>query len=168
MSTLQQLRTGLERTWDSVSEGWNHLRNRASHALTRFHPGFQEGTLETADEQFLRHSARWGLLSAELQETNDRIRISLEAPGMQREDFTIEVRDGNVLVIRGEKRVQREQKEGRYHLMECAYGQFERALQLPAEVDESGAQAKYRHGVLQVTLPKSAAAITRRIPVESE
>lgn len=168
MSTLQQIREGIERTWDSLADGWNHLRSRASQALTRFHPGFGRGELETADEQFLRHSARWGLLSAELQETESDIRVSLEAPGMEADDFDVEVLDGNILVVRGEKRVRQEQKQGRYHLMECAYGQFERAISLPAPVDESGTRARYRKGVLQLTLPKHHEARARRIDVVSE
>jgi HSP20 family protein len=165
MSTLQQLREGLERTWDSVAEGWNHLRSRASQALTRFQPSYQKGGLETADEQFLQHSARWGLLAAEVQESGDAVRITLEAPGLDADAFDIQVYNGNMAVIRGEKRVRREQKEGRYHVMECAYGQFERAIPLPAEVDESRARARYRNGVLYLTLPKSEAAVARRIQV---
>ena len=165
MSTLQQLREGLGRTWDSVAEGWNQLRSRATQALTRFQPGYRNGELETADEQFLRHSARWGLLAAEVQETGDEVLIKLEAPGMRADAFDIQVYNGNVAVIRGEKRVQREQKEGRYHVMECAYGQFERAIPLPADVDETRARARYRDGVLHLTLPKSASAVARRIEV---
>lgn len=165
MSTLQQLREGLERTWDSLAEGWNHLRSRASQALTRFQPGDRDGRVETADEQFLRHSARWGLLAAELQETGDQVLIKLEAPGMNADAFDIRIHNGNVAVIRGEKRVQREQRDGRYHLIECAYGRFERAIPLPAEVDESRARARYHHGVLHLTLPKSKSAAARRIEV---
>jgi HSP20 family protein len=168
MSTLQQLREGLERTWDTLADGWNHLRNRASQALTRFQPGDGGGSLETADEQFLRHSARWGLLAAEVQETGDHVLIKLEAPGMSADAFDIQIHDGNVAVIRGEKRVQREQSKGRYHVMECAYGQFERAIPLPAEVDESRAKASYRNGVLQLSLPKSPAAVARRIEVSED
>jgi HSP20 family protein len=168
MSTLQQLREGLERTWDSVAEGWNHLRSRASQALTRFQPSYREGGLETADEQFLQHSARWGVLAAEVQESGDAVHISLEAPGMSADAFDIQIHNGNVAVIRGEKRVRREQKEGRYHIMECAYGRFERAIPLPAEVDESRAKARYRDGVLHLSLPKSAAAVARRIEVKGD
>lgn len=168
MSTLQQLREGLEHTWDSLAEGWSHLRDRASQALTRFQPGYRDGSLETADEQFLRHSARWGLLAAEVQETSDSVQIKLEAPGMSADGFDIQIHNGNVAVIRGEKQVRHEQKEGRYHIMECAYGQFERAIPLPAEVDETDARARYRDGVLHLRLPKSPAAMARRIEVNED
>lgn len=164
MSTLQQLRQGLGRFWDSLSEGWLQLQQRAGHALTRFQPGARRGELQTREEQIEQQASRWGLLAAELQEDDDSISVRLEAPGLDKEHLDISVID-NHLVIRGEKRVQREQTQGRYHIMECAYGRFERALPLPAEVDDSGARARYRDGILTVTLPKAPHARQRRIEV---
>jgi HSP20 family protein len=51
--------------------------------------------------------------------------------------------------------------------MERAYGSFERAIPLPSEVDENGASAKYRRGVLRITLPKSRESRSRRITVQT-
>jgi HSP20 family protein len=51
--------------------------------------------------------------------------------------------------------------------MERAYGQFERAIKLPAPVDDKAGTARYRHGVLTVSLPKTAASRGRRIAVEA-
>jgi HSP20 family protein len=51
--------------------------------------------------------------------------------------------------------------------MECAYGSFERALALPVEVDGHAADARYRRGILTVTLPKLRPAMARRIPVNT-
>ncbi|RRQ22241.1 Hsp20/alpha crystallin family protein [Thiohalobacter thiocyanaticus] len=165
MSTLQQLKQGLGRFWDSLSEGWQQLQQRAGHALTRFQPGAKRGELQTREEQIEQQASRWGLLAAELQEDEDSISVRLEAPGLDREHLDISVIDHH-LVIRGEKHVQREQTQGRYHIMECAYGQFERALPLPAEVDDSGARARYRDGILTVTLPKAPHSRSRRIEVQ--
>ncbi|MAT66012.1 MAG: heat-shock protein Hsp20 [Gammaproteobacteria bacterium] len=166
MSTLQQLKQGLGRFWDSLSEGWQQLQQRAGHALTRFQPGAKRGELQTREEQIEQQASRWGLLAAELQEDDNNISVHLEAPGLDKEHLDISVID-NYLVIRGEKHVQREHSQGRYHIMECAYGRFERALPLPAEVDESGARARYRDGILTVTLPKAAHSRLRRIEVQS-
>lgn len=165
MSTLDQMRSGLERAWDSIAEGWSQLRRRASQAVTRFTPSARSGELETGDEQFLRHTARWGLLAAEVQENDEEVSVSLEVPGMEPDGFDLQVVEGNVLVIRGDKRIERQQAHGRFHIMECAYGRFERAIPLPAQVEESGARARYRRGVLRVTLPKSRASRARRIEV---
>jgi HSP20 family protein len=60
----------------------------------------------------------------------------------------------NMLIVRGEKRMQREREDGNYHIVECAYGSFERAIPLPAEVDANKAKADYKRGVLKVELPK--------------
>ena len=165
MSSLDQVRHGLNRLWDNLAEGWQNLRERASQAMTRFSPQRSGGELETAEERFMRSASRWGLLTAELSEDDTQVRVRLEAPGMEAGDFDLSVVD-NHLLIRGEKKVQREQSEGRYYVMECAYGSFERALPLPAPVDEDQATAKYKRGVLTITLPKHQAGATRRITVK--
>lgn len=166
MSTLEQIRHGLSRAWDSVAEGWQQLRERAAQAMTRYTPTRHGGTVETTEDQIAASSARWGLLAAEVQENDDEVVVRLEAPGMEKEQFDINVIDGRYLSVRGEKRVQREEKRGRYHVMECAYGRFERAVALPAEVDDSRAKASYRNGVLRITLPKVSGGGMRRIQVQ--
>jgi len=166
MSTLEQLRHGLHRTWQGLAEGWQHLRERANQALTRFTPARQHGEVETVADQAMLEGARWGLLAADVEETADSVVVRLEAPGMEAEDFDIKVED-DYLVVRGEKRARREQTKGRRYILECAYGSFERALQLPTRVEESGAHAKYKRGVLTITLPKHAHAQRRRIEISS-
>ena len=166
MSTLNQLRQGLGRAWESLSEGWSHLSERAGQALTRFNPTRHGGDLQSAGEMVEHHASRWGLLAADVREDADSVIVRLEAPGMEAENFDIDVVD-DYLVVRGEKRVQREDTSGRFHVMECAYGSFERAIPLPAAVEGGQARAKYRHGVLTVTLPKQAMARPRRIEVRA-
>jgi len=166
MSSLDQLRQQLGRAWESVAEGWQHLRTRASDALTRFSPPARYGQVETPEERFTRQSVGWALLAAEVQETEDEVVVRLEVPGMDAQGFEIAVVDA-ILVVRGEKRVEREGRQGRYHVMECAYGRFERRVPLPAAVEEGRAAARYRAGVLQVTLPKRGRSRARRIAVES-
>ena len=166
MNTIDQLRRSLGRTWENLAEGWHYLRERAEHALTRFRPLARQGDLDTWEDQVIRHSADWALLATEVQEDADSLVVRIEVPGMERENFDIDVIE-NYLVVRGEKRAQREQHDGRFHVMECAYGSFERAVPLPVEVDGNQAQARYRRGVLSVTLPKHQRAKGRRIPVGS-
>jgi HSP20 family protein len=165
MSTFAEIGEGLERAWDSIADGWRQLRQRATHALTRFKPLSREGKLETAEDVFLQRSSRWGLLAADVSESDAEVNVRLEAPGLEADSFDIHV-VGNVLVVRGEKKVQHAQAEGRFYVMECAYGSFERAVPLPVEVDENAAKASYRRGVLHIKLPKKAAARARRIEVQ--
>lgn len=167
MSTLNQLRDGLTRAWETVTEGWRELVERAGDALTRFHPPRPvEGELETREDRFAGGGARWGLLAAEVKLGDEHVEVDLEVPGMEPEDFDIQVVE-DVLVVRGEKRMQRERTAGRFHVMERAYGAFERAVRLPVPVEESGATARYRRGVLHLSLPRSAAHRARRIEVRS-
>ena len=164
MSTLDQFRRHVGRAWDNLSEGWQRLRETAEHAMTRFRPLSGRHDLETWEDRVVRQSADWGLVAAEVREDEEGLTVRLEVPGMENEDFHIDVVEG-YLVVRGEKRVQRDRQEGRFHVMECAYGSFERAVPLPAEVDSEAATAQYRRGVLTVSLPKHQRLERRRIPV---
>ncbi len=166
MSSLAQLREGLSQAFENVSEGWHHLRQRTSQALTRFNPIRHRDEVETPEDQAMLQGSRWGLLAAEIEEKKDEIIVRLEAPGMESGDFDLSVIDENYLVVRGEKRAQREKSHGHYYMLECAYGRFERAFELPAPVEEDKARAKYKRGVLTVHLPKAKHAKRRRIEVQ--
>lgn len=155
MSTLEHLKGGLSRAWETVSEGWRELVERAGDALTRFQPGHTRGDVETAQDRVARAGSRWGLVAAEVVLGDDEVEVTMEIPGMEADDFDIQVVD-DVLVVRGEKKVQHERKRGEFHIMERAYGRFERALRLPAAVDEAGAEASYKRGVLRIHVPRSA------------
>ncbi|MDN3516824.1 Hsp20/alpha crystallin family protein [Aquisalimonas lutea] len=165
MKTFDELRQGLEHAWDQAVEGWRHLRDRAGAALTRFYPLRPRGQTPTREEAHARRGASWGLLAAEVLEDDDAVEVRLEAPGMQAGDFDLSVRD-QTLIIQGEKRVNRQIDDGRYHVMERAYGAFQRNVPLPSPVDDSGAEASYQEGVLVVRLPRTRSARTRRITVQ--
>ncbi len=154
MSTLEHLRGGLSRAWESVTEGWREFVERSGNALTRFHPAHSSSEVETAEDRIARDGSRWGVVAAELALGDNDVVITMEVPGMESGDFDIEIVD-DVLVVRGEKKFRREHQHGQYHIMERAYGRFERALRLPVSVSEDGAAASYKRGVLQVTVPRS-------------
>lgn len=163
MSTLQQLKENFGQTWEGLTSGWRHLMERASGALTRFtspRPGKKDESGELVTQ-----GARWGLMAAEVLDEDKQIIVRLEAPGMRTDDFEISVHN-DVLVVRGEKKYRREQDKGHYYLLECAYGHFERALPLPATVDEDKAEASYKRGVLTITLQKKGGASRKRITVQ--
>ncbi|CAK0756081.1 HSP20 family protein [Gammaproteobacteria bacterium] len=162
MSTMDQLRQGIGCAWERFAEGWRYLLMRTCESLTHFHPVRQE--VEGPEALVERCAPRWGLLAAELRENGDVLVIKLEVPGSDPEQLEVDVVD-DFLVVRGEKRVEREEAHGRYHLMECAYGRFERAVRLPMAVDPTRTRARYLHGVLTVTLPKLTSASTRRTDV---
>jgi HSP20 family protein len=152
---LDDLRQGVGALWDSVAEGWERLRQTTAGALTRYRPD-DKGSLPAADEvddTSWMPSASWAMLGGDVFEDDKRIVVRLEAPGMDKSDFDIEVRDG-ALVVRGEKRFERETTRGRWRVLQCAYGSFLRSVPLPAPVRDDQARATYRKGVLKVELPK--------------
>lgn len=167
MSTLQDVRSGLSRAWESLTIGWRELRELAGDALTRFHPRAARDEPGSSEEGNVMHRpARWGLLAAEVSDNGDSLYVTLEAPGLDPNDIVIEVRD-DVLVVRGEKRISRERTSGHHYIMERAYGQFERAIRLPDTVKDDGATARYRSGVLSMTLPKARKHTANRIHVQT-
>jgi len=166
MNAMAELQQGLNRAWNSLSEGWTQLRDRAANAITRFNPVKREGNVESAEDLGVLRGARWSVLAADVQDRGDDLVIRLEVPGMEADDFDIAVVD-DTLLVRGEKRLQREQTEGDYHIRECAYGAFQRAVPLPVAVDQDKAKARYKRGVLNITLPKASHARRRKIEVGS-
>ncbi len=161
MSTLEELRGGLGRLWDSVTEGWRYLASRASGALTRFRPAKSQEQGQVPEVI----GSGWGLLTAELYEDDEHVEVRLEAPGMEAEDFDVSIYD-DMLVVRGEKRYQQERNMDGYRIAECAYGAFERAIPLPEGVDADHVEAKYRRGVLNIKMPKAAVNKSRRIEIK--
>jgi len=104
------------------------------------------------------------VLACEVLDNDDKIVVRLEAPGMDKDDFDLQMIE-NYLLVRGEKQMTKERSQGGYHISECAYGRFERAIPLPAEVDVKKAKASYKRGVLRVELPKSTPAHRIRLNV---
>jgi len=145
---------------DSADEGWYALRQRARQALTHFAPPAGE----LADEW--HHAAHWALLPAELWETADSVELSLEVPGMQAERLDVEML-GNKLVVRGERVAPEDAAARRQFIRERAYGRFQRTFHLPAAVNEDLARARYRDGVLCISLPKTAQRHDQRIRVDA-
>lgn len=166
MSSIAEIKRGLSRAWESLAEGWRELTSRASEAITHFNPVHRANDEDQSQRQLVAASCRWGVLPAEVSIDADAVQVSLEVPGMNAEDFHIEVLE-DTLVVRGQKHVERRAQRGQYHVLERAYGSFERAIPLPIAVDENNASAKYERGVLHLTLPRAVHTRTRRIPVRS-
>lgn len=150
----------LGRAWESLSEGWREMLTRSGSALTHFS---REKGAEQEGVSLARFPS-WGVLAGEVMETDKEIVVRVEVPGMEKEDCEITIQ-GNTLYLRGEKRFEREAEEGSFHVMERAYGSFERTIPLPQDVDSNAADASYKNGVLTVRLPKIEGATAKRITV---
>ena len=105
----------------------------------------------------------------EVSETDDEIRIKAELPGIDEKDIEVTL-DESYLTIRGEKKEEREEKKRNYVLSEVSYGQFHRTLPLPAGIERGKVKARFKRGVLTLSLPKSETAREQRrqIPIAAE
>jgi HSP20 family protein len=122
-------------------------------------------------ESFVRpgtFSGRDGVAALPLDvcETENEYCVKASLPGVRPEDVQITVH-GGTLTIRGEAKAPEEKKGERWHLRERWSGAFERSITLGAPVDSDKAQARYEHGVLTLTLPKSEEAKPRSIKISS-
>lgn len=105
-------------------------------------------------------------IKLDLHERDDAFELQAEIPGVKKDDIQVEI-DGNVVSLQAEVRQEDSRKEGRSIRSERYYGSVSRMVQLPTEVDETKAKAKYENGVLRLMLPKKADARSqRRLAIE--
>jgi HSP20 family protein len=91
--------------------------------------------------------------------------VKAELPGVKKEDVEISI-SGDVLTLKGETKREEKEEKGDFYRCEISQGSFWRTVTLPAEVNEAGAKAQLRDGMLEVTLPKAEKAKKRPIKVE--
>ncbi|MGE5339307.1 MAG: Hsp20/alpha crystallin family protein [Gemmatimonadota bacterium] len=162
MDPIRRIRSeverGIGRAWDGLTEGWHELLTRGSGALTHYVRAQRKG--QGKEGSF----PEWALLAAEVWETGLTVILRIELPGMASEDIDVSL-TGTRLCIRGEKRSAGDEKGRRYHLMERAFGRFEREFSLPHSVDAARAEVSYQQGVVTVILPKTEASPPQRLLV---
>lgn len=114
------------------------------------------------DRDFFKGFATGTTLPAvNIKEAEDMFMIEVAAPGLEKDDFTVEVNNG-MLTVSAEKKAEMEEKDGEeVTRREFNFTSFRRALALPDSVKEDGITAKYKNGVLFLTLPKMAEAKTK-------
>src|SRR6266516_2168344 len=91
--------------------------------------------------------------SVDIFENDNDVVIKAELPGMNAKDIEVKL-ENNILVLKGERRFEKEAKEENYYRIEREYGSFSRAFSLPAAVNGDKVTAEYKDGVLTIVLPK--------------
>jgi len=151
---------GLQRSQESANPlmSLQHEINRAFDDFwSRFERPFDSthGFLTTAQPR------------VDISDTDNEVEISVELPGLDEKDIDVTLTD-DVLTIRGEKKAEKEEKRSGYYMSERTYGAFHRSIPLPAGVDSSKADARFKKGVLTIQMPKTpeAKSKVRRIEVK--
>jgi HSP20 family protein len=133
---MRRLRDEFDRVFDQFFRGWPAVWDGGGREL------------------------RWGL---DVHETNDSIEIRAEAPGFEPSEFDIQVQ-GNMLTLSATHRVESEEPQRGQRTWQQQ--EYFRSLTLPAAVDPDKVDARYRHGILTVSLPKTEEGKGRRIKVQ--
>ncbi len=110
-------------------------------------------SLQEPFRQLGQKLADWFAPRSEAKGTDSAYKIAIELPGVSEDEVEITVHEG-LLTVKGEKRVEREEKGENYFFSEREYGHFQRTFRLPADADASKADARFANGVLTITIPK--------------
>jgi HSP20 family protein len=148
---FETLRREIDRLFEGMSGGWPFASGRSP-----------------LDFAWPRE-AQWRVTPVvDVAESDKAFEIAAELPGMSEKDVELTLANGN-LVIKGEKKDEREERKADYYLSERRYGSFVRAFELPPSVDASKIEASFAKGVLTIKLPKTAEAqkSETKIPVKA-
>lgn len=150
-SPISLLREDIDRAFDRMFSGW---------------PGF--GSLFPRDVFGTDDIGSYGGALAprvDVSEDENAYEITAEMPGVDEKNVSLTVKE-NMLTLRGEKKVEKEEHKKGYHMRERRYGSFERSFRLPDGVDADQIGASFDNGVLHVTLPKRPEAKAKERKVE--
>ena len=104
--------------------------------------------------------------AVDIYEDEHKLVLKLEVPGVKQEDLEIRL-ENQTLTVKGERRVEAEEKEENFHRIERRFGSFVRSFTLPQTVDGSSVSAKYDAGVLAIELAKKEAAKPKQVKIEA-
>ncbi len=142
--------------WDPFRD-FEDLHRRLSRAL-----GFEPVRREEGGS--LMPASDWAPL-VDVTEDDKEYVIKAELPGMKREDVSVRV-DQGWLILAGERKAESEEKSKKQHRIERMYGRFERSFLVPDEADPEKICADFKDGLLNVHLPKNPAAKRKSIDVK--
>ena len=143
--------------------------------ITRWDPFREFSTLQDRMNRLFRESygpeSREESLSntsfappVDVYEDEHGVSLKIEVPGIDEKDIDVRI-ENNVLIVHGERKIEKEEKEENYRRVERQYGSFTRTFTLPQTVDTENVSATYDKGVLKVNLPKKAEAKPKQIKV---
>jgi HSP20 family protein len=141
-----------------TSRPWQTFRQEMDHLFDRFSDGFESVSLQP----FTHLQRLWspGLtgfapLAVDVAEDDKSYTITAELPGVSERDVDVSIHN-DMLIIKGEKHQENEEKSKDRYVSERSYGAFQRMFSLPRETDVAKIEARFQNGVLTVSVPKTA------------
>ena len=141
----------------NVPDVWHSFRGEMDRLFDRF--GFPSLRRVFDMEPSWRPASSFSFSAPaiDMSEDDKAYKISAELPGIDAKDIDVSL-SGDTLMLKGEKRQEKEEKDKNYHFSERSYGSFQRSFQLPLSIDRDKVAADFSKGVLTITLPKTAEA----------
>lgn len=152
MRSLDRIKDMARIAWEGLRRRWSEVRARVADQQDR------AGVRALASDP--SRLARWSQARPSIVDRGRDFVVSLPLPGMNRNDFDVRV-EGDLLWLRAQARASREVTRGAYRVHAFAAQTLERAVRLPMPVDATRTKARYRNGVLEITLPKDRSSIQR-------
>ena len=114
------------------------------------------------------HGSGFHVGARDVKEDDKAFHVTADLPGLTDKDVDVTFDDG-LLTIRGEKKVERDEKKDTWHIVERSYGSFAPQVSLPANIDSDKIEAAFDKGVLKITLPKQPAeqAAAKKINIKA-
>lgn len=150
---------------------WRKRSGRRDLAATPMHE--MRDLFDTFEDFFDTGLAPWSRRgpdfgpAVDVTETKDEYKVSVELPGMSRDDVDLTVDQGR-LQISGEKKQEKKDEGEDYLRVERSYGSFSRSIPLPANVDEDKIAASFKNGVLTIHVPKTEEARGKRVEIQGD
>lgn len=149
------------------------LRRQVDHLFEDFNRGsglspFGRGLFDV-DPLWRRELIGHSIPAVDITEKEKSFELTAELPGMDQKNIEIKLSNGS-LIIKGEKKEDKEEKSKGYHLSERHYGAFERVFNLPKGVDAEKIEASFSKGVLCISMPKKPEAMKadKVLPIKGE
>jgi HSP20 family protein len=158
--------------------------SREERGLTRHRPGSPGSVLQRFANEVDRMfddfglARRWGNLWGEsgsgiwapdvdVIQRNNELTVRVDLPGLKRDEVSVEIND-NAITIQGERKREHEEEREGFYRSERSYGTFRRVIPLPEGAITEQAKAKFRDGVLEITMPAPPASGGRRLEITEE
>jgi len=138
---------------------WHSFRSEMDRIFDRFAGGFAMPSLrrmfEFVPSRRIESTFTFTAPAIDIAENDKGYKVTAELPGLESNNVDVTI-SGDTLTIKGEKRQEKEEKVGNYHLCERSFGSFHRSFSLPVGVDRDKISAELSKGVLTITMPKTA------------